>query len=95
MSAHIDKATAHMSTLPRLFIMYPQVGVDKTLRSLNVLNSYAHASMAHQNRAKGDCEADGTRFGCATGACTYEFETLKVSSVLSEQLVALGTNCLH
>ena len=94
-SAHIYKVTAHMNTLPRLFIIYPQVGVDKILRSLNVLNSYVHASVACPNRDKGGSEADGMRFGCATGACAYEFKTLRVSRVLSAQLVAHGTNCLH
>ena len=71
LSVNIDKVTAHMNTLPRLFIIYPLVGVDKILRSLNVLNSYVHASVARQNRDEGGSEADGTRFWVRNrGMCT-------------------------
>ena len=46
-----------------------------------------HAPVARPNREKGGSEADGTRFGCETGACAYGFKTLRVSRVLSTQLV--------
>ena len=37
----------------------------------------------------------GTRVGCATWVCSFEFKILRVIKVLSAQIAAWGTNCLH
>ena len=68
---------------------------DKTLLTLNVLNSYAHAPAAHPNRFPSASLPPFSQFGRAAEACACEFKTLRVNRILSAQLVAPGTKWLH
>ena len=66
-TVHIAKVTANMNTLPRLFIIYPKVVVEKILRSLNVLNLHVHASVAHKTAMKEVAKRTERGFGAQQG----------------------------
>ena len=55
---------------------------DKTLISLNILNSNEHTHAAQQTR-------EGKRVRCAAQVCSFEFKILRLIRVLSTQIAVI------
>ena len=64
-----------------------EICIDKTLISLNILNSNEHGHDVQPTREM--------RVGCAAWACSFEFKMLRLQRALSIQISAAVTNCLH
>ena len=57
------------------FVVADAICSDKSLITLDILNSNKHIHAAQLTR-------EGKRFGCAAWACSFEFKTLRVIRVL-------------
>ena len=71
----------------RKFVTTAAICADKTLITLNVLNSNEHTYAAQRSRFP-------SRFCCAAWACPFELKMLRLIRVSSAQIAAAVTNCL-
>ena len=72
----------------RQFVRRAAICTDETIITLNILNPNEYAHTGQPTR-------EGKLIGCAAWACSFEFKILRLIRILSLQIAAAVTNCLH